>query len=173
MKKILLLASIAFFIACGKNDTQTNLTTPSIDAILQPYYKNFKNDADAHNVEYGDSNIRFIKIAYFSEATLTPSTAYHMSQCLTLQSKNGTYYKELLIDAAFRAIGSEVFRNKIFLHEIGACAYHLPNSPDNIVNAIMHSPIQISSTDEFEGLKQQFFDDAKTNGAHWNDTDPL
>jgi hypothetical protein len=91
----------------------------------------------------------------------------------TLKAQDGTYYKELLIDPAFRNIQPEDFKNKIFLHEIGICAYHIPVRPESDVNAILHSPIQISPADEFESLKQQFFDSAKANEAHWKDADPV
>lgn len=174
MKKLLLLAALAIFIACGKKDNSPAPPSPIIDSQLQPYYQNFKTDADRHNIKYGDPNIKFIKLASLSMAVLTPTTAMNMGHCYVFQSNiDGNYYKELILDAAFNAIESEVFKNKIFLHELGQCAYHLPNAPDDDINAIMHSPIQKSIADELEGLKQQFFDSAKANEANWNNTDPL
>lgn len=173
MKKTLLLTSLALFIACGKKDDSSNSQSPTIDTELQSYYQNFKGDADKNTTGYGASNLTVIKLSVESEAIITPTDALNMSHCENVESNDGKYHKELFIDPAFINLQPEDFKYKVFLHEIGHCAYHLSDSPQLDLNAIMHSPIRISNTEDFEDFKQQFFDDAKANEANWDRTNPL
>lgn len=170
MKKLLLLAALTIFIACGKKDNPPS-TSPSVDSELQRYYQDFKTDADKNNVGYGATNLTVIKLSSESEAILTPTDAANMGHCEIVQAEGGNSHKELFIDPAFTNIQSEDFKNKIFLHEIGHCAYHLSDSPSFDFNAIMHSPVRISNKEDLEDLKQQFFDEAQANEQNWNSTD--
>ncbi len=173
MKKTLLLTSIAFFIACGKNDTSSNSPSLTIDRELQPYYQNFQAAANRNKTGYGASNLTVVKLSLESEAILTPTDALNMGHCETVQSEDGNYHKELFVDPAFTNIQPEDFKNKVFLHEIGHCAYHLSDSPEFDFNAIMRSPTRISNKEDFEDFKQQFFDDARANEVNWNNTAPV
>lgn len=74
-----------------------------------------------------------------------------------------TYYEELVIDLSFFTIPSEYFKNKIFMHAIGHCVYHLFETLHNSSNSIMYSPTRLSNEEDYEDFKQQFFDDAIAN----------
>jgi len=170
MKKLLWVLSLPFFISCGKDGSSPNPTIPMVDAELQPYYQNFKQEADKYNVGYGDVHLVSIRIAHSPAFVVTREAAIGVTQCNITENKTGvtSFTREITVDPIFEKISSEDFKNKIFLHEMGRCAYHLPDAIETDINNIMHFSVYVPSPQFFEAAKQVFFAQAKANEPNWN-----
>lgn len=173
MKKLILSISLLIFIACGKKEnSNTPLSfSPQVDPALSPYFQNFMDETIKNKIGNGDPNLTTVHMMPSSFVKISPLEVLNVGRCYIhpfVKDGISTYSMELTIDPSFLEIPSEEFKTKIFFHEMGHCAYHLHDASTEDINAIMHSPVHISNSEDFEDLKQQFFDDARANETNWD-----
>lgn len=182
MKKLLLLATLTVFIACGKKDSSPATQAQVIPAFqindkLAPYYTDFKKRADAYGISYGDSHVALIDVKPQLAPALTVNFASGLSSCsvqAVIEDRQAIgYYKEISIDPQFFTIQNEDFKLKIFLNAIGHCAYSLSFVGSEGFNGIMSNVVSNSNTEDLSGLVNDFFDEAQANEPNWNSTGPF
>lgn len=156
MKKFLFL-SIIFFTSCGKSDIPKD-----IDTYFNQFIDHFKQDADNHNVEYGDfDSITVIKFGFLQSSDLESECSFIKQRDFWDRTIN---YKRILFLPTLKNKDIQ-FQYQIFLHEVGHCAYHLSHNPDSL--SIMYKIGIPISENIFPYALKIYFDDAEKNKQDW------
>lgn len=155
MKRLLILSCL--FISCGKQSVPHE-----IDPYFNDIFVRFNNDATAHNISTGDiGKITVVKFDTVNE--------HEYSECIYEHHKGfnySNYYKTIKFNTIIKTFLPD-HQYKIFLHEIGHCAYHLAHTGYN--NSHDTDSIMFPSISPLfnESILSQFFDDARANQSDW------
>lgn len=167
MKKFLLL--LILLVGCGKEP----IVPCYIDSMFKTYINEFKRDASQHGAEEGAFDR--ITVMMFDEGL---DSTNEFAEC---RFKNDYkhffevnfydhHWREMRFSTQFK-LHSAIYQYKIFLHEIGHCAYHLAHTNYDL-SAIMNETIY-PLNNKFEHEKDLFFKSARENQAHWFDITPI
>jgi hypothetical protein len=164
------VTSLVLISGCGKSPDIPH----EIDPVFQQYLTQFKSDADKNNVGYGDvDSVTVVKFQDLTTNTVDGVREYELGVChfhSETKNKKTVSYKEIDIDPAFNN-SSETFKEKVFLHQVGECFYHM--NPNFGSSEIMKELLSDVPRVELETDKIQFFADAKLNQANWVSTEDL
>lgn len=167
-----------FFVSCGKKlDVSTILydmsslihkdLPPEISYEKDSYFDSMTEKFLADSKNHGVSEGKFAQVTVIKFDDSIDPAVYGV--CL-YQTKNGknyhVFYKEIKFSFRVKEL-SPLHQYKIFLHEIGHCAYHLPHA--GTIDSVMYAYTASPQESLWENVLSEFFDSAKSSESSWGD----
>lgn len=174
---ILSSCTLLSITSCGKPDSVPH----EFDQWFQPLLDKYKEDADSHDIGYGDVDditvFKFDNVYNYSNKPLVLAVCKYVNITdgfnhdiksvfkFNFYLYHEVFYKIIVFDESIKNKTKDI-QYELFLHEMGHCSYNL-NHNHKIGSHIM-APVSYHINDkDWPNVLNEYFKDAKDNERNW------